>query len=155
MGELEQRLHDDMVGAMRERDKAKTETLRMAIGAIRNEKVAGKQARELSGAEELAVIRREVNSRRDSAEAYADANRPELAAKELSEAELLATYLPQPLTPDELGEFVAAEVAAVEAELGSKPGMKQMGRIVKAVSAAAEGRADGRAVADAVRARLS
>ena len=45
MGELEQRLHDDMVAAMRERDKPRTDTLRMAIAAIRSEKVAGKQAR--------------------------------------------------------------------------------------------------------------
>ena len=105
MGELEQRLHDDMVAAMRERDKPRTDTLRMAIAAIRSEKVAGKQARELTGEEELAVVRREVNKRRDSAEAYSAANRPELAEKEMAEAALLSGYLPEPLSDAELSTW--------------------------------------------------
>ncbi len=155
MGELEQRLHNDMISAMRERDKVKTETLRMAIGAIRNEKVAGKQSRALSPEEEVAVIRREVNSRKDSAEAYDQGGRPELSAKEQAEADLLSAYLPSAMTNDELISLVEAEIAATTAELGEPPTMKQMGRIVKAVAASAQGRAEGRAIAAEVRTRLS
>ncbi len=155
MGELEQRLHDDMVTAMKERDRERTNTLRMAIAAIRNEKVAGKQARELSSDEELAVLRREVNKRRESADAYQSANRAELAEKELAEVELLVAYLPEPLSAEELSALVDQEVAAAAEELGQQPTMKQMGVIVKAVGARAEGRAEGRAIADAVRSRLA
>jgi uncharacterized protein YqeY len=154
MGELEQRLHDDMVAAMRERDKPRTDTLRMAIAAIRSEKVAGKQARELTGEEELAVVRREVNKRRDSAEAYSAANRPELAEKEMAEAALLSGYLPEPLSDAELSNMVAEEIAALTDQTGVAPTMKHMGQIVRAVNARSEGRAEGRAVAAEVRKQL-
>ncbi len=155
MGELEQRLHDDMVTAMKERDRERTNTLRMAIAAIRNEKVAGKQARQLSPEEELTVLRREVNKRKESADAYLSAKRPELADKELAEAELLVAYLPEPLSIEELSALVDEEVAVVTKEIGQQPTMKQMGVIVKAVGARAEGRAEGRAIANAVRSRLA
>ncbi len=155
MGELEQRLHDDMVTAMKERDRERTNTLRMAIAAIRNEKVAGKQARQLSPEEELTVLRREVNKRKESADAYLSAKRPELADKELAEAELLVAYLPEPLSIEELSALVDEEVAVVTKEIGQQPTIKQMGVIVKAVGARAEGRAEGRAIANAVRSRLA
>ena len=90
----------------------------MAIAAIKNEKVAGKAARELSDADEIAVLQREVAKRKDSAQAYTDGNRPELAARELAEVEVLARYLPAPLTDEELDALVAEEVAdLVDAEI--------------------------------------
>lgn len=95
-----------------------------------------------------------MSKRRDSAEAYAAGNRPELAAKELAEAELLAAYLPAPLTAEELDALVSEELASAAAELGQAPGMRQMGLLVKAVSARAQGRAQGRDIAARVRARL-
>lgn len=154
MGTLEDTLHGDMVAAMKARDGERTTTLRMAIAAIKNEKVAGKQARELSEQEEIAVLQREVRTRRDSAQAYTDGGRPELAEKELIEAELLAVYLPESLSEDELDALVAEEVAAAEATLGEKPGMRQMGQVIKAVNARAAGRAEGSAVAAKVKAAL-
>ena len=126
----------------------------MVLAAIGNEEVAGASARELSDAEELAVVTREVNKRRDSSQAYAAGNRPELAAKETSEAEFLAAYLPTRLTPDELKALVDAEVAAAAAG-GDAPTMKQMGVIIKAVGAKAAGRADGGSIAALVRAALA
>ena len=87
---LEETLHQDMVAAMKARDSALVTTLRMAIGALKNEKVAGKEARQLSEADEVAVLQREVRSRRDSAQAYTDGMRPELAAKELAEVDILS-----------------------------------------------------------------
>ena len=84
MATLESRLSDDMVSALKAHDKQLTQTLRMAIAAIRTEKVAGKTARELSEAEEIVVLQREVAKRKDSAEAYTQGNRPELAARELA-----------------------------------------------------------------------
>lgn len=155
MGSLETQLHDDMVAAMKAHDKEKLTTLRMAIGALKNEKVAGKVARELSDADEQAVLRREVNKRKDSAEAYTAGNRPELAAKELAEAELIASYLPAQLSDADLDALVAAEIEAATQAAGEAPTMKQMGQIIKAVNARAAGRAEGGTIAAKVRAALA
>jgi uncharacterized protein YqeY len=152
---LEETLHADMVAALKARESDVVTTLRMAIGAIKNEKVAGKEARELSEADEVAVLQREVRTRKDSAQAYTDGNRPELAAKELAEAEILARYLPAMLSDAELDAVVAEEVAAAEASAGEKPTMRQMGAIIKAVNARVAGRAEGSAVAAKVKAALA
>lgn len=152
---LEDTLHADMVAALKARDSELVTTLRMAIGALKNEKVAGKVARELTEADEVAVLQREVRTRKDSAQAYTDGNRPELAAKELAEAEVLARYLPAMLGDDELDAIVAEEVAAAAAAAGEKPTMRQMGAIIKAVNARVAGRAEGSAVAAKVKAALA
>lgn len=154
MGEIKDRLRADLTAAMKGRDEFAKSTIRMALAAIQYAEVAGYQARELSQTEELAVITREQRSRAESAETYAAADRPELAEKEAAEAKFLARYLPQPLTSAELTAIVDAQLAAAEAELGAKPTMKQMGAIVRAVNEQVTGRADGRTVADLVRARL-
>ena len=155
MGPLETRIADDMKAAMKAGERERVSTLRMAIAALKNEKVAGKEARELTEADEQKVLTSEVNKRRDSAEAYTAGNRPELAAKELTEAELLQSYLPARLTEAELDALVAQAVADSEAALGAKPSMKQMGQIIKAVNAEASGRADGGTIAAKVKAALA
>nr|NLI49766.1 GatB/YqeY domain-containing protein [Propionibacterium sp.] len=155
MGPLEGRITEDMKAALKAGDKERVSTLRMAIAALKNEKVAGKAARELTEADELRVLTGEVNKRKDSAEAYTAGHRPELAAKELAEAELLQTYLPARLTDAELDALVAAAVADAAAALGAPPTIKQLGQIIKAVNAEAAGRADGGTVAAKVRAALA
>ena len=155
MSELSDRLQTDMVTAMKARDAATLSTLRMAIAAIRNEQVAGKEARVLSEVEVVGVLNREVAKRRDSAEAYTAGNRPELAAKELQEVEVLQRYLPTALTDDELDVIVAEEVSAAAASSGGAPTMKQMGLVIKAVNARAAGRAEGAKVAAKVKAALA
>ena len=155
MSELSDRLQTDLVTAMKAREALTLSTLRMAIAAIRNEQVAGKQARVLSEAEVVTVLNREVAKRRDSAEAYTAGQRPELAAKELAEVELLQRYLPTALTDAELDAIVAEEVSAAAASLGAAPTMKQMGLVIKAVNARAAGRAEGGKVAAKVKAALA
>ena len=155
MGTLETRLATDMVVAMKAHDRESLSTIRMAIAAIKNEKVSGKVARELTDADEVAVLQREVAKRKDSAEAYTSGNRPELAAKELAEAEILARYLPSMLSDAELDAVVAEEVAAAEASAGEKPTMRQMGAIIKAVNGRVAGRAEGASVAAKVKAALA
>lgn len=155
MGTLKDQLRADLVTAMKARDDAAKSNLRMALAALHTEEVAGSEARELSDAEEITVVTKEVSKRKDSAEAYAAGGRPELAAKESAEADFLARYLPSPLTEQEVQALVDEEVArATEAE-GGKPTMKQMGPIIKAVTARAEGRSDGRTISGMVRAALS
>ena len=155
MSELSDRLQTDMVTAMKARDAATVSTLRMAIAAIKNEQVAGKEARVLSEVEVVGVLNREVAKRRDSAEAYTAGNRPELAAKELQEVEVLQRYLPTALTDDELDVIVAEEVSAAAASSGGAPTMKQMGLVIKSVNARAAGRAEGAKVAAKVKAALA
>ncbi len=154
MAELKDRLRADRVAAMKARDELAKNTLGMALAAIQVEEVAGEVARELSDDEVLKVVTREVAKRKDSATAYADGNRPELAEKELAEAAVLQAYLPAALTDTELDALVAEEVAAAAAGLGAAPTMKQMGLIIKAVNGRAAGRADGATVAAKVRAAL-
>ena len=155
MSELNDRLHTDLVTAMKARDQLTLSTLRMSIAAIMNEQVAGKEARVLTEAEVVTVLNREVAKRRDSAEAYTTGNRPELAAKELAEVEILQRYLPTALTDAELDAIVAEEVSAAAAGLGAAPTMKQMGLVIKAVNGRAAGRAEGAKVAAKVKAALA
>jgi uncharacterized protein YqeY len=155
MAALKDQLKTDLVTAMKAHDDARKSTLRMALAAIANEEVAGKEARALTAGQEQAVVAKEVAKRKDSAEAYTAGNRPELAAKELAEAEILTGYLPQQLTAGELAAIVAEEVAAVTASLGEKPGMRQMGLVMKGVTPRIAGRGDGAAAAALVRAALA
>ncbi|MFT8394697.1 GatB/YqeY domain-containing protein [Propionibacterium sp.] len=152
MAQLKDQLKADLVVAMKAHDDEAKSTLRMAIAAIMNAEVA-ETAHELTDAEELAIITREVHTREDSAKTYAEAGRQELADKETSEAELLKHYLPEPLGHDELQEIVDAEVAAASED--GKPTMKQMGRIVRAVNDQVKGRAEGREVAALVKKALT
>lgn len=155
MAELKDRLRADLTTAMKAREALTVATLRMALAAITNEEVAGDTARELSDAEVIGVLTKEVRKRKEAAETFAGAGRGELADKELAEADVLTGYLPQQLTDAEIAELVAAAKADVEAELGGPASMKQMGQIVKAVQAKASGRAEGGRVAAAVKAQLA
>ena len=136
MAATKTRLKAELAKALRAKDEFTKSTIRMMLAAITVEEVAGKVARELSDAEELAVITKERRKRLDSAATYAEAGRPELAEKENAEAEFMAGYLPAPLTDEELGALVDAEIAKVRAA-GETPTMKHMGAVVKAVNAVA------------------
>ena len=147
---LEQRLRDDLTTAMRARDELTTATVRMTLTALQTEAVSGKQARELSDAEVLQVLTREAKKRREAAEAYDTAGRPELAARERAEGEVLARYLPTPLTDEEIRALVACTIASLGAS-----GMGAMGSVMKAVTAQTTGRADGGRVSAEVRKQLA
>lgn len=148
------RLKQDLAAALRAKDEHAKTTIRAMMAAIATEEVAGSSPRELSDAEEITVITREMRRRRESATTYADAGREDLATKEAAEADFIQGYLPAPLTDDELSEIVAEEVQKVR-DAGDDPSMKHMGAIVKAVNARAAGRADGGVVAARVRAQLT
>jgi uncharacterized protein YqeY len=149
MDALETRLHDDLTTAIRARDEVSSATLRMALTAVKNEAVSGTEARELSDADVVLVLGREAKKRRESATAYDDAHRPELAARERAELVVLETYLPAQLDDAELAELVAAAVAETGAD-----SPKQMGAVMKVLTPRIAGRADGGRVAAAVRSAL-
>ena len=149
MSELEQRLHDDLTTAIRSRDEVGSATLRMALTAVKNEAVSGTEARELSDDDVIVVLGREAKKRRESATAYDDAHRPELAARERAELVVLEGYLPAQLSDDELGELVAAAITETGAD-----SPKAMGAVMKVLTPRIAGRADGGRAAAAVRSAL-
>jgi uncharacterized protein YqeY len=149
MGTLKDRLNDDLHTAMKARDELTTATLRMALAAVRNAEVAGTEARALTDDEVLAVLAKESKKRREAATAFADANRPEQAAKERSEGEVIERYLPRQLTDDEIAALVRDARAA-----GGFAGTAQLGPDMTAAPAAVAGRAEGGRVAAEVRRQL-
>jgi len=135
---------------MKSRDELMTSTLRMALAAVGVAEVAGKAKRELSDQEVLSVLAKEAKKRTEAATAFADAGRAEQAAKERAEEEILARYLPKQLGDADIQELVAETLAS--GDFGGGKGA--MGAAMKAVRAAAAGRADGAKLAAEVRRQL-
>lgn len=153
MTTLKSRLQDDLTAAIKERDELRSATLRMTLTAITKEEVAGTSARELSDDEVQKVITREAKKRREAAEAFADGGRAEQADRERAEGEVLADYLPQQLSDEELATLVAEAVA--EAQASGAEGPRAMGAVMKIVNPKVAGRAEGGRVAAAVKKRLA
>ena len=133
----------DITAAMRSGEALRRDTLRMAESAIYN--AEKRDRRELSDDEVAAVIAREVKTRRESVEAFRKGGREDLAAKEEWEIAILATYLPEQLSEDEIAKLVADGVAATGAA-----GPRDMGRVMGWLSPKTKGRADGRVVSQLV-----
>ncbi|GAB3108035.1 GatB/YqeY domain-containing protein [Streptomyces calidiresistens] len=153
MSTLKTRLQDDLTAAIKGRDELRSATLRMTLAAITKEEVAGTTARELSDAEVLTVITREAKKRREAAEAFDRGDRPEQAARERAEGEVLAEYLPQQLSDEEL-DAVVTEAVAQARESGAE-GPRAMGAVMKIVKPKVGDRAEGGRVAAAVKRALA
>ena len=151
MSALKDRLRADLTTAMKARDELRSSTLRMVLTAITNAEVAGKEARELSDEDVLGVLSSEAKRRREAATAFADGGREEMAAKEAAEGQVIAEYLPTPLTDAEIAELVTAAIAQTGA---ADEGMRAMGKVMGVVTPQVKGRADGGAVAAEVRRQL-
>jgi uncharacterized protein YqeY len=122
----------------------------MALAAVKEARVAGAEAQDLTDDEVLAILGREAKRREESAAAFAEGGRTERAERELAERDVLARYLPAPLGPDELAALVDEVLAD-----GGFAGPAQMGAAMKAVRERVGNRADGKVVADLVKARLA
>jgi uncharacterized protein YqeY len=145
---LAQRLQAELKTAMRDRDELRRDTLRMVLAAAQN---AEKQARRpLSDEELLGVFTREVKTRRESVEAYEKADRPDLAAKERAEIELLSGFLPAALDEEELRTMVRDAIA----ESGATSA-RDLGRVMALLSPRTRNRADGRQVSAMVAQELA
>ncbi len=143
-------IRQDLTTAMKARDQLRTRTLRAVIAAVQEAQVAGTEARTLTDDEVVAVITAQVKRRVEAAEAFEQGGRAEKAADERAEKEVLEVYLPAGLTADELDSLIAAALAE-----GGWAAPSDMGPAMKAVNAKVAGRADGRLVADRVKARLA
>lgn len=151
MSALKDRLRADLNASLKARDSLRTAVIRMALTAISNAEVAGTTARELSDEDVISVLSSEAKKRREAAAAFDDGGRPELAEKERAEAEILADYLPAPLSAEEIAAIVDE---AIEQTGAAGEGMKAMGKVMGLVQSKTKGRADGAAVAAEVKRRL-
>ena len=143
MGKLTEQVRADLTESMKARTAERTSTLRMLQAAIKNEQI--NVGHELSDDEALTVIRKGMKQRQDSIEQYTKGNRPELAAKEQSEMEILKTYMPPELSDSELESGLRDIIASTGAQ--SK---KDMGKVMKEATARYKGRADGRKIQEIV-----
>ena len=152
MSALKDRLQADLTTAIKQRDELSAATIRMVLTAITNEEVAGKEARQLSDEDVVTVLGREAKKRRESAEAYDQAQRPELAQRERDELGVITGYLPEQLGEAELETIVAAAVAEVAAT--GVTGGQAMGAVMKVVQPQIKGKADGGTVSALVKKSL-
>ena len=143
MGKLTEQVRADMTESMKARTADRTSTLRMLQASIKNEQI--NVGRELSDEEALSVIRKAVKQRQDSIEQYTKGNRPELAAKEAAELEILRTYLPPELSDAELESGLREIIASTGA--ASK---KDLGKVMKEATARYKGRVDGKKIQEIV-----
>ncbi|HET6910671.1 MAG TPA: GatB/YqeY domain-containing protein [Mycobacteriales bacterium] len=150
MSALKDRLEHDLTAAMKSGDQLRKSALRMVLTAVRNAEVSGKQARELSDDDVVGVLTTEAKKRREAAEAFDSAGRADSAEKERAEAAVIADYLPEQLSDDEVAALVTEAIEETGAD-----GMRAMGRVMGVLQPKVRGRADGAAVAAEVRRQLA
>ncbi len=140
----------DIKSAMLAKEKVRLEALRGIKKEFLEAKTAKGSTGELSDEQAMKILAKMAKQRRETAQIYTEQNRPELAETELSEAAVIESYLPQPLSEEEL----TAELSAIIAELGvSDP--KEMGKVMGVASKKLAGRADGKAISAKVRELLT
>jgi uncharacterized protein YqeY len=141
---LQDRIETAMRDSMRARDERRTQTLRMAMSAAHNREI--EVGRPLTDEDYLEILGKQVKQRRESIEAFRSGGREAMAASEEAEAAILAEFLPEPLSTDELEALVRAAIAETSA---SSPA--DLGRVMGKVVPQTKGRADGKALSDLVR----
>ena len=132
--QIAERIKSDVASAMKAGERDRVTALRLVLSELQKDEKEGAR-------DELAVLRRERKRRREAAEAYREAAREDLADAEDFEAQLIEHYLPADVSDEELDELVRRAVAETGAE-----SPRDMGKVIKHVMAAADGRADGRRV---------
>jgi uncharacterized protein YqeY len=140
---LQQRIQTDIATAMRGGDALRRDVLRMASSAAHY--AEKRNGRPLTEDELLAVLSREVKTRRESVEAFRGGGREDLATKEEAEIAILSEYLPRPLTDSEIGELVRQAIDATGAASA-----RDMGKVMGWLAPRTRARADGKRVSEVV-----
>ncbi len=146
---LEEKIFNDYKEAMKSKDTLKSSVLSFLRAEMINVAFA-KKKKSLDDNEVVAVIRKQIKARQDSIEQFKQGNRLDLADKETKELDILKSYLPQELSVEEIKKIIEEAITLTAAE-----GMKDMGKVMKEVTAKVAGRADGKLVSDLVKERLS
>ncbi len=144
---LKARLTEDMKDAMRAKDKDRLATIRLILAALKQREVD--ERIELDDTQVLAVLDKMLKQRRESIAQFESAGRTDLAEKEAAEATVIQTYLPAALSPAELDALIDATITATGAA-----GVRDMGKVMAAIKAQAQGRADMSEVSARIRTRL-
>ncbi len=145
---IKNRLKDDMIAAMKAKEKERLECIRFVQAAIK--KVEVDTRKDLDDAAVTGILANLVKQRKDSIDQFKKGGREDLVAKEEAELKILQSYMPAQMDASELESLVTAAIA----ETGAK-GMKDMGGVIKAVMAKAAGRAEGSAISEMVKRKLS
>lgn len=151
---LEKTIQKDIMLAMKTKDENKLMSLRAVKTAITNYKSSpsfnGDKNVELDDSIIIKIMQKLVKERKDSAQVYSSANRNELAEKEINEAYVIESYLPKPLTEDEVTEIVKEAMKIVNAT-----SIKDMGKVISHVNSIAAGRTDGKTISNIVKSMLN
>jgi hypothetical protein len=145
---LKAKITEDMKDAMRAKNAPRLSTIRMLLAAVKQREVD--ERRELADADVLVVIDKMIKQRRDSIAQFEAGHRADLAAVEKAELEVLAGYMPRPLSEAEIDALIAEAMAATGAT-----GAAGMGKVMAALKPRLAGRADLAAVSAKVKARLT
>ncbi len=145
---LQEKLMEDLKDAMRRGDETRRSVIRMARAAIKNAEVD--RGRPLDDSEVLKILEKEVKQRRDSVAEFTRGNRPDLAAKEQAEIEILMQYLPEQMSREQIEEVAKRVIAQVGARSPT-----DIGKVMPKVMAEVRGKADGRIVNQVVQELLS
>ncbi len=146
---LRERIEKDFTDALKARDERRLSALRLFKTDLKKREVSG-QKKEMTDAEAMEVLSSLAKQRRESIRLFQEGQRQDLVAKEEAELNILLAYLPQPLSPSELEGLIDQTVAEVQAT-----GPKDQGKVMKAVMGKVTGRADGKAVSEIVKQKLS
>lgn len=147
---LETKINQDIKDAMRAKEREKLESLRAIKAALLMAKTEKGASQEISEDAELKILQKLVKQRKDSAQIYKEQNREDLAEKELAEASVIEKYLPEQMSDEELTE----KVNAIVEQVGAKS-MADMGKVMGIASKQLAGKADGKAIAEKVKAILN
>ena len=146
--DLKARIQDDMKSAMRAGEKERLATIRLILAGIKQREVD--ERIQLDDTQVLAVLEKMVKQRRESIAQFEAGGRADLVAKESAELAVLAGYLPEQLSEQELDQLIAATIADTGAS-----SIKDMGKVMNALKAKVQGRADMGALGARIKARLS
>ena len=147
-------LQQDIMIALKEAMKSKDQTALTALRAVKSaillaQTESGAKA-ELTAEQELKILQKQVKQRKDSAAIYLEQGREDLAAPELAEADIIAQFLPEALSEEEIEAVVVKTISDVGAD-----GMKDMGKVMGIISKALAGKADGKTISTIVKAKLA
>ncbi len=135
------KINEDLITSMKSKNELKTTTLRMIKSAVKNAEIAKRGKGDLTEDDIMGVLSTMVKQRKESAEQYEKANRKDLADKENTEISIIQEYLPKQLTTEELDAIIKTTIQ----ETGVT-GMKEMGKLMKALMPKVKGKADGKLV---------
>lgn len=147
MNGIVDRIQEDQKTALKARERERVSALRLLSSELTNKRI--ELGRDLTDDDAIDVLTRALKQRRESEEQFVKGGRPELAAKEAAEAEVIRTYLPEPIAEDELNHMIDAAIA----ETGATS-MRDMGAVMGRLMPALKGRAEGSIVSARVKERL-